>query len=107
MSASFSRLMDKDLVSGTETWFHFDAETEVCTIETRRNVEELLEDNKAVFNHFDERARWGDDLNRVASIPDFIYYDLVAKGITRDKKAMRAWLNDPDNRAFRTRPGRV
>jgi hypothetical protein len=30
------------------------------------------------------------------------YYDYDA-----DQKAMAKWLNDPDNRAFRTRPGTI
>jgi hypothetical protein len=38
--------------------------------------------------------------------------DLNAKGIMRgfaviDEKQMKAWLNNPDNRFFRTRPGKV
>jgi len=36
-----------------------------------------------------------------------IYMDLVSKGITRTEKDFKKWLNDPDNRFFRTRPGRV
>lgn len=107
--SSFSRLMDVDPDTGTETWFHYDAVTEECTVETKRDLQHVIDDNKVIFNEFDERARWRGDggQNRVASIPDFIWYDLVKRGITRDKKAFRKWLNDPDNRAWRTRPGRV
>jgi hypothetical protein len=36
-----------------------------------------------------------------------IWEDLVRKGIANDTKKLKAWLNDPDNRAFRTRLGRV
>jgi hypothetical protein len=33
--------------------------------------------------------------------------ELKQQGIIDDPKALRRWLNDPDNRYFRTRPGRV
>ena len=43
----------------------------------------------------------------VAEIPVAIVHDLMNRGIWRDDKAMRRWLNDPDNRCFRTGGGRV
>lgn len=103
-------LLDTDDVTGTETWFHFDPISEVATYETRREVGDITDLNRAVFNEYDERARWGNGVqHRVASIPDFLYWDLERKfGSPKDnQKAWKAWLNDPDNRAFRTRPGRV
>lgn len=44
---------------------------------------------------------------RVASIPLVTYLDLKKRGILADKKAFKRWLNDPDNRFFRTAPGKV
>jgi hypothetical protein len=46
---------------------------------------------------------------KIAEIPSVIYYDLLKKfGQPRDNmKAWKRWLNDPDNRAFRTTGGRV
>ena len=74
----------------------------------------IAEANKAEFNQVDERARWSDEVfgNRVASIPMTVLDDLNKKGILRgfhviDLKGFRQWLNDPDNRVFRTRPGKV
>jgi hypothetical protein len=46
-------------------------------------------------------------MDRVASIPMGVYMELDAKGIARDEKAFARWLDDPDQRAFRTRPGRL
>jgi hypothetical protein len=37
----------------------------------------------------------------------YIYYDLQRRGILQDEKRLKAWLNDPENRVFRTRPGKV
>jgi hypothetical protein len=45
--------------------------------------------------------------SKVASIPLSVLYDLKARGIADDPKKMKAWLNDPDNRAFRTRDARI
>jgi hypothetical protein len=36
-----------------------------------------------------------------------LFYRLKKDGIIDDPSAMKRWLNDPDNRFFRTRPGRV
>ena len=52
------------------------------------------------------RSGWGEG-QRVASIPAVIWEDLIRRGIAGDKKKLKAWLNDPDNRAFRTRLGKV
>jgi len=103
-------LLDRDELTGTETWFHYDPITEAMTWETRRDVADNVEDNKRVFNSFDERARWGNDFqHRVASIPDFLFYDLEKKlgPMKHNQRAWMRWLDDPSNRAFRTRPGKL
>jgi hypothetical protein len=83
-------------------------------IETRQDITANIEQNLKEFNSYDERARWSDDMfgNKVASIPLTVIDDLNAKGIMRgfavvDEKKFKEFLNNPDNRFFRTRPGRV
>jgi hypothetical protein len=83
-------------------------------IETRQDISDILEQNKKEYNSYDERARWSDELlgNKVASIPMTVIDDLNAKGIMRgfavlDEKRFKAWLNERDNRVFRTRTGVV
>jgi hypothetical protein len=83
-------------------------------IETRQDITQNIEQNRKEFNSFDERAKWSDEMlgNKIASIPLTVIDDLNAKGIMRgftvvDQKRMKDWLNSPDNRYFRTRPGRV
>jgi hypothetical protein len=92
---------------------HADGEGGII-IETRQDVTANIEQNLKEFNSFDERAKWSDDMfgNKIASIPLTVIDDLNAKGIMRgfaviDEKQMKAWLNNPDNRFFRTRPGKV
>ena len=83
-------------------------------IETVQDVSGIVESNRKQFNSYDERARWSDDLlgNKIASIPLTVIDELNKQGIMRgfhvlDQTRFKAWLNNPDNRAFRTRPGRI
>lgn len=77
-------------------------------IDTQQDVTDIVEDSKAQFKEHDDRSRFGGDgMVRVAQIPMVLFMALKEKGITDDPKAFAAWLNDPDNRHFRTRPGRV
>jgi hypothetical protein len=89
----------------TRTWHYNDA-TDEATIQTQQDVTGVIEENKSEFNQIDERAKWG-EFNKVASIPLSLYYELKAAGKLDDQAYMKRWLNDPDNRHFRTRPGEV
>ncbi len=80
-------------------------------IATTQDVTEIVEKNKAEFNQIDYRARWN-DFTKVASIPMTVIDKLNQDGIMRgfaviDEPRMKRWLNDPENRFFRTRPGVV
>jgi hypothetical protein len=44
---------------------------------------------------------------QVAEIPMIVVHRLMRDGIWGDDKALRKWLNDRDNRAFRTSGGKV
>lgn len=83
-------------------------------IEDVQDCTAILEKNKREYNSFDENARWSDEpfRNKIASIPLTVIDSLNKKGILKgfrvlDQKAFKAWLNDSDNRFFRTRTGRV
>lgn len=96
-----------------QTAVHADGEGGII-IETRQDVSAIVEQNKKEYNSYDERARWSDELlgNKVASIPYSVIDDLNKVGIMRgfaviDEKRFACWLNDPLNRAWRTRTGRV
>lgn len=94
---------------GLETLYHEDADGETLTVEKRQHVGAILDANAAARNSVDERARWHEGQNRVASIPLSIYYDLKEKGIIDfndpGQKKLLKWLDDRDNFMFRTRPG--
>lgn len=96
-----------------QTAVHADGEGGIV-IQTRQDVSDIVEQNKKEYNSFDERARWSDNLfgNKVASIPMTVIDDLNKQGIMRgfavlDDKRFALWLNDPMNRAWRTRTGVV
>ena len=96
-----------------QTAVHADGEGGIV-IQTRQDVTNIMEQNKKEFNSFDERAKWSDQLfgNKVASIPMTVIDDLNKQGIMRgfavlDDKRFAMWLNDPMNRAWRTRTGVV
>jgi hypothetical protein len=96
-----------------QTAVHADGEGGII-IQTRQDVSDIVEQNKKEYNSYDEKARWSDQLfgNKVASIPITVIDDLNKQGIMRgfavlDEKRFAIWLNDPMNRAWRTRTGVV
>ena len=96
-----------------QTAVHADGEGGIV-IQTRQDVSAIVEQNKKEYNSFDERAKWSDHLfgNKVASIPLTVIDDLNKQGIMRgyavlDEKRFASFLNDPMNRAWRTRTGVV
>jgi hypothetical protein len=73
---------------------------------TETVVEELVEQNKAAFND-SEGKRWGDG-KVVASIDLPTYFNkIVPAKQNGDDAYIKRWLNDPDNRAFRTFQGHI
>lgn len=100
------KLFDVDPVTGTWQTFHWDESSKgkEMIIQTQQLTDEIVETNKLDYNNAPDR--WGDG-RLVARIPLSIWGDLNKKGITKDKKAFRAWLNSPDNRFFRTYPGKI
>ena len=90
----------------TRTW-HFNPETEETTIQTSQDVTAVVEANKRDFAAIDNKANWTGEWHHVASIPESLYYKLKAEGKLDDEAYMKKWLNDPDNRFFRVRPGQV
>lgn len=103
-------LLDRDPLTGITEWYVPDEATNTFTIQTTQDVTDIVEANKNAFNQFSSaRDGWGDKIGHsthAATIPVNIYYDLV-KRFGRDPQAWKRWLNDPDNAAFRTRPGTV
>lgn len=101
------KLFSHDPFTGVSKWFHWDDSNDTFLIETEMQapvLEDVVEANKQAYN--DAPERWGNG-QLVARIPVHIYWKLKREGIADDDTAMKRWLNDPDNRFFRVRPGSV
>ena len=104
------RLLGHDPDSGITEYYHFDPETQGFLTETRQDITQIIELNKAVVN---DNTGWKGDLHHVAHIPLSILMQLAQQGIVSvagqilDDKRYRAWLNDPANDAFRVKRGRI
>lgn len=98
-------------LTGAVSTFYYDHATDQAHIHTEVDLAPFIDITKAIYN--DARGDWKGDLHHVAAIPMELLVELQKKGIATtggrilDKAAMKAWLNDPDNRAFRVKPGRV
>ena len=99
-------------LDGSKTAFHDDGANLI--IEHKADVSNVIDSNKKEYAQSDSHQRWSDDAfgNKVASIPLVVFQELEKQGITRgfqvlDMPRFKAWLNNPDNLAFRTRTGRI
>ena len=98
------KLISYDPVARKKHWIMEDEKTVVSKVETE--VEEIIEDNKASFND-SEGKRWGDG-KVVASIDLPTYYQkIVPAKQAGDDAYIKRFLNDSDNRAYRTFKGTI
>lgn len=109
-------MSDYDPTTKIKTIFHTENDDKGTFIYgEEQDAEDIVEANKYLYNQFDQRAPFvqrkpdgtKEVFHRVASIPLVILMDLQAKGILNDEKAFKKWMDDPDNKYFRTRPGRL
>jgi hypothetical protein len=100
-------LMQWDPKTGRTVWSLFDGEKTIFRTDTP--VAASIEENQIARNS--ASAGWKGDYHRVASVPMQLLYDdnlglnkAVQQG---DDGYLSRWLNDSDNRAWRTKDGRV
>jgi xylose isomerase len=96
---------------GSVTTFH-DADDGGVVIAKEQNIDALIDANREEYNNAD--SKWSENAleNRVARVPLAVFDQLQKEGITRgftilDQKRFKAWLNNPDNKVFRTKAGRI
>lgn len=83
---------------------------DVVVLETKQDVTDIIELNKIQVDNATRKI--DNTMTHVARIPFTVIDDLNAKGImqgfmVKDEKAFKRWLNNPDNRVWRTYPGSV
>lgn len=98
-------LYDHDFQLGRTIWHLFDGEKDVFRVDYQ--VEGLLNQNAEL--RASAESAWRGDWHRVASIPLNVAYDsnLVRAQTEGDDAYVKRWLNDSDNRGWRTKEGRV
>jgi hypothetical protein len=76
------------------------------TYRTDYAVDDTIEANTAMRNAAD--AGWKGDWHKVASIPAGVFWDKLAEASKQgDDKYIQRFLNDSDNRAWRTKDGAI
>lgn len=101
------RLFDYDAATGRQVWVLHDAMTGQMTFRVDTPVDAIVEANAEA-----EKATHGarlPEINRVASVPLQLYHNSGLAEAERegDEAFVKRWLNDADNRAFRTSRGSV
>ncbi len=99
-----TRTITSDPITKRAVRYHDVDGGEGYAIETKQDVQHIIDKNLARQALIDENAKWG-EFAQVAEIPVVVWADLVRKGIANDERALRKWLDDKDNFAFRTRYG--
>lgn len=99
-------LIDEDPVTKTKERLHIDGGGENFRLETKQNVEPVTDVAKEMRKDSDGRFNL-DGQTHVASIPLVVWRELEKEGIAHDDEALKEWLNQRENRAFRTHPGRL
>lgn len=95
---------------GRREWYCWSDSEDKVALETEWLVDPLAELAKARFNQFDERSNWKGDWHHVAVIPEAVVeheWRVHRRKMLADRDYVKHWVNQPENKAFRTRPGRV
>lgn len=104
-----------DIQNGVTRIAHADGDGGLI-IESITDMTDFIEHTKAQYNENSSRKGWGDNpldaKNKIATLPTEIVNDLNKMGIMRgyyiiDQKGLKRWLNNPENKVFRTRAGTV
>ena len=96
-----------DPVTTRQTTVEVDAETGLPVFVTVQDVRPIVESAKRLASNFDKHTHPKQELTHVARIPLVMWAELSRLGITRDERALNAWLNTREARQLRTDDGRT
>jgi hypothetical protein len=93
-------LFDYDFQTGRSVWRYFDGEK--TTFRTDYPVDDLIKQN--AFTRNETSGNQMGDWVKIASVPLNVAYDagLVQAQTEGDQQFVKKWLNDGDNRAWRS-----
>lgn len=100
----------RDAEAGKEVFVHKDADG--YTVEQKQHVKHIIERNKRMRDAWQPNQLIGNTQRhhqQVAEIPNVLYWELRQKfgSPQQNPKDWFKWLNDPENRAFRSGGGRL
>ena len=101
------RLFGVDIAARSREFFLYDDAEKQFQIVTQQDVGPVLAENQAQRNDAPMQFNEKSGLTKVASIPNVVLIALREKGILANERTFKKWLNDPENKVFRTRGGRV
>jgi hypothetical protein len=88
--------------SKTGSTSEFITEDDKIIYHTKQDIQPVIEHCKALSEN-----KPGKDFRHVAEVPMVIYQKAMREGWVKDKAKWKKWLNDPDNKVFRTWQGKV
>ena len=98
-------LFDYDIKTGRQVWVLTNPDGSM-TLRTDYPIQPTIDTNRAQRNL--ARNDWAGDYHQVASIPLNVFHDQLAEAARQnDQRYLSRWLNDADNRAWRTKEGSV
>ena len=98
-------LYEHDFKLKRTVWVRTNADG-TTTMRTDYAVDDTIEANRDMRNA--AQKGWQGDWHKVASVPLNIFHDKLAEASRQDdERFIDRWLNDSDNRAWRTKEGRV
>lgn len=102
-------LIDADPITRTKSRVHYQPSDEEMILEDKQDVQPVVDVNKEDLKVSDGRFNL-DGKTHVARIPLVIWQQWMKEtngDIATDDDLLKEKLNDPDNRAFRSHPGRL
>lgn len=98
-------LFDYDIKSGRQVWALENGDG-TTTFRTDYPVQPTIDLNTAQRNL--SKRDWAGDYHHVASIPLNLFHDQLAEATRQSDDAyLSRWLNNSDNRAWRTKDGTI
>lgn len=82
----------------------FITEDDKVIYHTTQNLEPIIDHVKKLR---DNTLKPGKDLRHVAEVPMVIWQKAMREGWSKDSTKWKKWLNNPDNKVFRTWQGKV
>lgn len=103
------RVLSRDPITGIREIFvpiNNEGDFHIVTQQDHEPIMQSVQDERNLHRS-KAWQKWKGDMHKVASIPMPVWNELCRLGIAFDERELRKWLDDPDQKVFRTKPGRL